>query len=137
VHIHVRAGNKYHTPLWELSRPIKPYEANFTDYVCYRRVLTDIVKLGIGKQVEVTILSAERLIDDLQPDGILRLAFKSAAEKRKLKACLEYPGPYNDVRLEPDYKTDLSIWCDLTFWAVQFLSLYDANLKQSSSTIID
>jgi hypothetical protein len=137
VHIHVRAGNTYHTPLWELSRPLKPYETNCTDSVCYRRSLTDIVMLGIGKQVEVTKISAERLLDDLKADGILRLAFKSAAEKRKFKACLEYPGPYNDVRLEPDYKTDLSIWCDLTFWAVQFLSLYDANQTQSSSIIFE
>jgi len=135
VHIHVRADNRYHTPLWELSRPIKPYVTNFTDYVCYRRVLTDIVKLGIGKQVEVTKLSAERLLDDLRTDGILRLAFKGTAEKRKFKACLEYPGPYNDVKLEPDYDSDMKIWCDLTFWAVEFLYLYDVSLMQSSSMI--
>ncbi len=137
IHIHVRADNKYHTPLWELSRPIKPYETNFTDYVCYRRILTDIVKLGIGRQVDVTSISAERLLDDLKTDGILRLAFKSASEKRKFKSVFEYPGPYNDIKLEPDYKTDVSIWCDLTFWAVQFLYLYDANLTQSSSIILE
>jgi hypothetical protein len=126
VHIHVRADNKYHTPLWELSRPIKPYETNFRDYTCYRRVLTDIVKLDIGKQVDVTKLSAERLLNDIKTDGILRLAFKSTAEKRKFKSYLEYPGPYNDVRLEPDYDSDIRIWCDLTFWAVQFLYLYSS-----------
>ena len=42
----------------------------------------------------------------------------------------EYPTAYVDVRLEPDYKRKYALECDLTFWAVQFLTLVEERSQQ-------
>jgi hypothetical protein len=46
--------------------------------------------------------------------------------KRYSPKQIEYPTPYVDVRLEPDYKSKTSLLCDLTYWAVEFLYLCDS-----------
>ena len=121
--IHVKIGNNYYCPLWPLIDPIRPYETNRIDTM-YRRKLTDIVKMGIGKNVDVVNISVMNLLSDLEKDGILRIDFENAYHKRFYKQGQRYPSAYSEVSLEPDYKSDLCLWCDLTFWAVQFLYLY-------------
>jgi len=122
--LHVKQGNKYYVPLWAVRQPLYPYAAG-RHSTAYRRTLTDIVKLGIGKLVDVVNTSVVQLLSDMNRDGIVRPDFCSAYEKRRYKAGLAYPTPYSEVALEVDYASDVSLWCDLTFWAVQFLSLYN------------
>jgi len=43
--------------------------------------------------------------------------------QRRLRLRGVWPTAYYDVWLETDHKRKNSLWCDLTFWAVQFLSL--------------
>ena len=123
--LHVKQGNNYYVPLWAVRQPLYPY-ASHRQNTAYRRTLTDIVKLGIGAQVDVVNTSALQLLSDMDADGIVKPRFCSAYEKRRYKAGLSYPTPYSEAALEVDYASDMQLWCDLTFWAVQFLSLYNA-----------
>jgi hypothetical protein len=125
--VQAKIGNTYYAPLFALVRPIKPYETGQYEAgrkdICYRRILTDIVKMGIGDKVDVITMSIENLEKDLKEDGILKILFKNNYEKRYFKSNLQWPGPYSEVALETDHKTDIKLWCELTFWAVQFLTL--------------
>ena len=42
----------------------------------------------------------------------------------KITAIWENGGGY--VGLEPDHKKDTAIWCELTFWAVEFLHIIES-----------
>ncbi len=123
--IHTKIGSTYYVPCRALVNPIKHFEPDRKD-ICYRRCLTDIVKIGIGKQVDVTKKSVENLMEQLKTDGILRMKFTNSYEKQYYKRNCRYPTPYSEVGLEKDYKSDTQLWCDLTFWAVQFLHYYNA-----------
>jgi hypothetical protein len=120
--VQAKIGNRYYAPLWALVRPIKPYKTGRKD-VCYRRVLTDIAKTGVGSEVAIIAESIENLENDLKDDGILRMSFGNNYEKRSFKSNLQWPGPYSEVALEIDHSNDMQLWCKLTFWAVQFLTL--------------
>lgn len=122
--IHVKHGNTYYVPLWAIRRPLEEYEPDKKS-ACYRRTLTDIVKIGIGKSVDVANFSAANLISGLEKDGIVKMNFNSPYEKKLYKSGRQYPTPYGEVFLETDFENDKSLWCDLTFWAVQFLYLYE------------
>jgi hypothetical protein len=78
---------------------------------------------GIGGKVAVITKSLENLERDLKDDGVVRMAFKNAYEKRSFKLNHQWPGPYSEVALESDHKNDIQLWCELTFWAVQFITL--------------
>ena len=112
----VKIGSKYYGPLWALARPIKPFTVDTGDRVMYRRPLTEIAMLGVGKHVDVIRESAANVQEALDTDGILRTPYKKSSFSL-------YPTAYVDVVLESDHKRKYALDCDLTFWAVQFLTL--------------
>ncbi len=125
--IHVKIGSKYYVPcpLNMGNSPIRPFHADTIDIITYRRLLTEIAMLGVGKNVHVineTITNIENALDN---DGILRMNFDIPHNKRSSPKKIEYPTAYGDIRLEPDYKRKYAFECDLTFWAVQFLHFTD------------
>ena len=121
--MHIRINGKYVAPCFALIRPLRPFQVNTIDTILYRRPLTEIAMLGIGKEVGVIRESVANLEEALSGDGILRLNFELPHNKRYSPKKIEYPTAYVDVRLEPDYKSKNALLCDLTFWAVQFLHL--------------
>lgn len=123
--IHVKIGSKYYVPfpLNMTNSPIRPFRADLIDNITYRRLLTEIAMLGVGENVRVIKDSIAGIEDAIGGDGILKMRFDLPHNKRYSPKNIEYPNPYADVRLEPDYKRKYALECDLTFWAVQFLCL--------------
>jgi hypothetical protein len=121
--MHVKVKSRYYSPLWALTRPFEPFRPETVGGVMYRRVLTEIARLGVGMQADVLRQSADNLGDALQSDGVLRLGPASAYQRRALLQSLRWPGPYTDVGLEPDYGRKDALECEMTFWAVQLLHL--------------
>lgn len=81
--------------------------------------------LGVGERVDIIRESMINIQEAIDSDGILRMQFDSPHNKRYSPKNIEYPTAYTDVRLEPDYKRKYAIECDMTFWAVQFISLVE------------
>ena len=119
THFYIKINNKLVGPGWELSRPIKAFETDVTDTTMYRRPLTEIAMLGVGKNVEIIRKSAANIEEAINNDGILRANLKFP----KTKGYSPHPTAYGDIQLELDYKRKYALECDLTFWAVQFLYL--------------
>jgi hypothetical protein len=126
--IHVKIGSKFYVPfpLNMSNSPIRPFRADVIDSITYRRLLTEIAMLGVGESVRVIKDSIAGIEDAIGDDGILKMRFDLPHSKRYSPKNIEYPAPYVDVRLEPDYKRKYALECDLTFWAVQFLYLCGA-----------
>ena len=59
----------------------------------------------------------------LQADGVLRIPFTSAYRKKQFRDGRGIPTAYSEIGLETSHRTDTSLWCELTFWAVQLLHL--------------
>ena len=125
--IHVKHGSKYYVPapLNMGNSPIRAFRTDLIDIITYRRILTEIAMLGVGKSVGIIRESAANVEEAITNDGILRMDFGLPHNKRYSPKSIEYPTAYVDVRLEPDYKRKYALECDLTFWAVQFLSLVE------------
>ena len=124
--IHVKIGSKYQVPapLNMANSPIRPFCADVVDAITYRRLLTEIAMLGVGERVDVIRDSVLNVQEALDKDGIFRwTGLDRPHNKRYSPKNIEYPTAYVDVRLEPDYKRKLAFECDLTFWAVQFLTM--------------
>ena len=121
--LHVRICGKYMAPCFALVRPIRAFRPDLIDTITYRRTLSEIAMLGVGKQVEVIRESAANVEEALDEEGILRMNFDKPHNKHYSPKYIEYPSPYGDVRLEADYKQERALLCDLTFWAVEFLWL--------------
>ena len=51
--------------------------------------------------------------------------FNVPHNKRYSPKKIIYPTAYEDIRLETDYKNEIGLYCDLTFWEVQVLYLYN------------
>ena len=126
--IHVKIGSKYYVPfpLNMSNSPIRPFRADVIDSITYRRLLTEIAMLGVGEGVSVVKDSIAGIEDAMGDNGILTMRFDLPHNKRYSPKNIEYPTPYVDVCLEPDYKRKYALECDLTFWAVQFLYLCGA-----------
>ena len=116
----VKIGSKYYGPLWALGRPVKPFVVDKVDTVMYRRLLTEIAMLGVGESVDVIRESVANVREAIDTDGILQANFKKSSFS-------PYPTAYVDIVLESDHKRKYALECDLTFWAVQFLSLVEGN----------
>lgn len=123
--IHVKIGNRYYVPfpLQMENSPIRPFRTDLIDTITYRRLLTEIAMLGVGKSVGVLCETAANIEEAMSHDGILRMRLDLPHNKRYSPKSIDYPTPYTDVRLEPDYRRKYALECDLTFWAVQFLHL--------------
>lgn len=126
--IHVKIKGKYYVPCFAFNRPFRPFDPKVIDSILYRRPLSEIAMLGIGKQVDLLNESIENVEKALNDDGILMMDFGSPHNKRYSPKMIEYPTAYVDVRLEPDYKNKISLMCDLTFWAVELWHLYEGRL---------
>jgi hypothetical protein len=103
-------------PLWSLSKPFERFSVNYSGSL-FRRFLTEIAMLGVGREAEVIRESAEAVEEALSGDGILRFNYASDKLRKKTK----YAYAYGEIGLEPDHKKKMALDCDLTFWAVQFL----------------
>lgn len=123
--MHVHVCGKYMAPCFALVRPIRAFRPDLIDSITYRRILSEIAMLGVGEQAEVLRESAANVEEAIDGDGILRMNFDAPHNKRYSPRYIEYPSPYGDVRLEPDYGKKNALWCDLTFWAVEFLELVE------------
>jgi hypothetical protein len=123
--MHVRIHGRYYAPCFAFIRPLRPFSPDVIDSILYRRPLTEIAMLGVGKKVHILNESIENIKQALSGDGILRMNFNLPHNKRYSPKKIEYPTAYVDVRLEPDYKSKTSLMCDLTFWAVELLHLCD------------
>lgn len=123
--MHVKIKSNYYSPLWALIRPLRAFRADLIDSILYRRILTEIIMLGVGEKVDIIRESVANVRDAIDADGILRMRFELPHNKRYSPKSIEYPTAYVDVRLESDYKRKYALECDLTFWAIQFLHLYD------------
>ena len=123
--IHVKIGNRYYAPfpINMANSPIRAFRTDLIDSITYRRLLTEIAMLGVGESVGVLCESAANIEEAINGDGILRMRFDLPHNKRYSPKSIVYPTAYLDVRLEPDYKRKYALECDLTFWAVQFLTL--------------
>ena len=123
--MHVRIDGKYYGPCFALIRPIRAFNANLIDVITYRRILSEIAMLGGGENVAIIHQSVQNVKEAIEKDGVLRMNLDIPHNKRYSPKTIEYPGPYTDVRLEADYKNKKALSCDLTFWAVEFLSLVE------------
>ena len=127
----VKVGSTYYARGLAFNRPVKPFRADVIDTTLYRRPLTEIAMLGVGERADVIRESAANVREAIDADGILRMRFDLPHNKHYSPRYMEYPGGYVDVRLEPYYeprkKEPLGLLCDLTFWAVQFLTLVEGN----------
>lgn len=123
--MHVKVGGKYYAPLFALNRPLRAFRYDLVDTILYRRILTEIAMLGVGKGVEIIRKSVANVKEAIDANGILRMDLDLPHNKRYSPKNIEYPTAYVDVRLEPDYKRKYAFECDLTFWAVQFLTLVE------------
>jgi hypothetical protein len=108
--------------LCALDHSLRAYSQDLTDVTLYRRPLTEMAMCGVGERVDVLRESVANLHDALSTDGILRIIFDSAYRKRVYMS-IQYPTSYVDPPLEHDRKRKWAVECDLTFWAVQFLTL--------------
>ena len=130
----VRIGDNYYAPCFALNRPLRPFRAETVDAIFYRRPLAEIAMLGIGDDVDIIKESIANLEESLSADGILRIAFESAYQKRTFYELAKWSGAYTDVFLESDIKRKYAVECDLTFWAARFLSLVKGGNKMSEKT---
>ena len=122
----VKGGTGYIGPYGAMIRPHPPFTVDTVDVVMHRRLLTEMAMTGAGKQITILSQSADNIKEALQNDGILRLRYKSVAQKNALTGGkYKAVGGYGEVFIEPDYKKKTALDCDLTFWAVQLLSILD------------
>jgi hypothetical protein len=124
--MHIRINGKFYAPCFAFVRPFRSFSPDIIDSILYRRPLTEIAMLGIGKNVQLLNESIANIMEALDDDGVLKMNFALPHNKRYSPKQIEYPTPYVDVRLEPDYKSKTSLLCDLTYWAVEFLHLCDS-----------
>jgi hypothetical protein len=125
--MHVRISGKFYATCFAFIRPFKPFSPDLIDSILYRRPLSEIAMLGVGENVDFLSESIENIKQALSGDGILKMNFDLPHNKRYSPKKIEYPAAYVDVRLEPDYKTKTALMCDLNFWAVELLYLFDSN----------
>lgn len=124
--MHVRIGGRYYAPCFALVRPLRAFRTDLIDTILYRRVLSEIAMLGVGERVDIIRESVYNVREAIDGDGILRMDFSVPHNKRYSPKNIKDAGPYTDVRLEADYHNKNALLCDLTFWAVEFLSYVES-----------
>lgn len=117
-----KTGGKYGGSLWMLLYPLSPFKIDTIQGVMYRRVLTEIAMLGVGSKVDILRETVVNLKEALTKDGVLHWEFTSPYQKQQFKA-QKWSTAYCDIWLETDHKKANALECDLTFWAVQMLSI--------------
>jgi len=125
--LYVRINKQLKGPAIAFSQPLRAFTKDNQDAIFYRRPLTEIAMLGVGENVGIIRESVANVEEALAADGILKIKFDSSYNKRKYIDMLRLPNAYGDIGLEIDYKSETALWCDRTFWAVQFLTLVKIN----------
>ena len=124
----VKLGGKQVGPGWAYMNPFFPL--SFPQKAPnHRKTLTALAKV-CGDRTKVVRESAETLLEMLSGDGVLRTTFAPSYEKSRFKDNFRSGHPYAEVGLEPDHKKDTAIWCELTFWAVEFLYILENGKNQ-------
>ena len=123
--MHIRVDGRCYGPAFAFIRPVRAFSPDLIDTIVYRRILTEIAMLGVGKSVGVISSSVESVKNAIDNDGILRMNFSASHNKRYSPLSIVYPDLYTDIRLEADYKDRNALLCDLTYWALEFLSYAD------------
>jgi len=131
--LHIKIRNRYYSPLWALCRPIKAFSLDLMqyNYCMYRRPLTEIAMLGVGENVKIIKDSIINIKEALSKDGIIHIKFDNAYNKKRYLTMLKYSTNYSEIGLEEDYRKEIALECDLTFWAIQFLKYTE---KSQTST---
>ncbi len=120
--MHVKIGNKYYVPLWAFVRPFKPFSTVGPFDTALRKTLTHLAMVG-GNKIDVVRKTADVILETIEDDGVVRVTFETPYQKKYFKLNMSFSGPYSEIALETDHKSDVQIWCELTFWAVQFLHI--------------
>ena len=113
-------------PLWAYTQPF--HELSFPGRAPnQRKTLTCLAKI-VGEKADVVRRSRETLEEMLDTDegAILRTAFQTPYQKKCFKDNLRIAHPYAEIGLEPNHRKDSALWCELTFWAVEFLYILGA-----------
>ena len=123
--MHIRINGRFYGPCFAFIRPFRAFSPDTIDSILYRRPLTEIAMLGVGNKVDILNESIANLTEAFSGDGILKMNFDVPHNKRYSPKKIEYPTAYVDVKLEADYTSETSLQCDLTYWAVELLHLYN------------
>lgn len=123
--IQIRIRGKYMAPGWALVRPFRPFRADCIDTIMYRRPLTELAMLGLGGAADVLRVSAENIREAMDADGILAAGFPPFAQQAVFCQKHRVPGATSMCVWRPTMRTQTALLCDLTFWAVEFLHLYE------------
>lgn len=119
----VKINGKQVGPVWAYMNPFFPL--SFPQKAPnQRKTLTALAQVS-GDRTQVVKESVEVLKEMLAEDGVLRTTFESSYQKSRFKDNFRSGHPYAEIGLEPDHRKDTAIWCELTFWAVEFLYIID------------
>lgn len=119
----VKLNGKQIGPGWAYMQPFLPL--SFPQQAPnQRKTLTALARV-CGNKTKVVKKSRSVLEEMLSGDGVLKTTFESSYQKRCFKSNFRSAHPYAEIGLEPDYRKDTAMWCDLTFWAVEFLYILE------------
>ena len=125
----VKMGGKQVGPGWAYMNPFFPL--SFPQKAPnHRKTLTALAKV-CGDRTQVVRESLDTLQEMLAGDGVLRTTFASSYEKSRFKDNFRSGHPYAEAGLEPDHRKDTAIWCELTFWAVEFLHIIECMREET------
>lgn len=128
----VKINGKQVGPGWAYMNPFIPL--SFPQKVPnQRKTLTALAKV-CGDKTQVVKESVATLNEMFSEDGVLRTSFSSSYEKSRFKDNFKSGHPYVEIGLEPDHKKDTAIWCELTFWAVEFLHILHLIKKENKES---
>lgn len=117
----VKIDGKQVGPAWAYMTPFQTLSFPSTA-PNQRKTLTALAEVG-GEKIDSVRKSIEILEEMLVGDGILRASFETQYHKKCFRENIRSAHPYAEIGLEPDHKSDTSLWVELTFWAVQFLNI--------------
>lgn len=121
----VKLDGKQVGPGWAYMTPFLPVLPH-SQAPNQRKTLTNLA-MCVGDRADIVKKSAEMLCETMAADGVFRVEFESAYQKKGFKSNLRLGHPYAEIGLERNHRKDTAIWCDLTFWAVEFLTLMEKN----------
>lgn len=112
--IRIKSEKGFVGTYWAIIQPFTPFRTEGFNVTMGRRILTEIAMSGVGRKADVIRKSADTVEEALAADGVLRA---------RTPYNVRWPGAYGEIFLEPDYRKKKALDCDMTFWAVQFLTL--------------
>lgn len=120
--IQIRIRGKYMAPGWAPVGPFRLFRADCIETIMCRRPSLRCRAWAVRR---TSCVPAENIREAMDADGILRLDFRRLRNKRYSPESIEYPGACVDVRPEADYADETALLCDMTFWVMEFLHLYE------------